>query len=197
MRGSWRAARRLGGGRAGPSRRRLPTVFLSLLAVSPATSTPSPRLLHVSLTITLHQTVSTRSSCVIRCLPKHVAHVPKCTRLPLRFSLSGQRSYAYVMRAEEGEPGNEAIPTYHKSSTRKLTGWKEFAGNVKRLANFWHRIWSEAGCPSGVLFQIKKHTKSRYKHEVRRLKRKQNRLLQEKLAGLSRRSKTFGLRFAS
>ena len=26
----------------------------------------------------------------------------------LRFSLSGQRSYAYVMRAEEGEPGNEA-----------------------------------------------------------------------------------------
>ena len=28
--------------------------------------------------------------------------------LPLRFSLSGQRSYAYVMRAEEGEPGNEA-----------------------------------------------------------------------------------------
>ena len=111
MRGSWRAARRLGGGRAGPSRRRLPpasSVFLSLLAVSPATSTPSPRLLHVSLTITLRQTVSTRSSCVIRCLPKHVAHVPKCTRLPLRFSLSGQRSYAYVMRAEEGEPGNEA-----------------------------------------------------------------------------------------
>ena len=37
-------------------------------------------LLHVSLTITLRQTVSTRSSCVIRCLPKHVAHVPKCTR---------------------------------------------------------------------------------------------------------------------
>ena len=26
----------------------------------------------------------------------------------VRFSLSGQRSYAYVMRAEEGEPGNEA-----------------------------------------------------------------------------------------
>ena len=69
-------------------------------------------LLHVSLTITLRQTVSTRSSCVIRCLPKHVAHVPKCTRLPLRFSLSGQRSYAYVLRAEEGEPGNEARSDY-------------------------------------------------------------------------------------
>ena len=71
----------------------------------------------------------------------------------------------------------------------KLTGWKDFAGNQKHSANFWHRIWSEAGCPSsGVLFQIKKHKKSRYKHEVRRLKRKQN-LVQEKLAGLSARKK--------
>ena len=34
-------------------------------------------------------------------------------------------------------------------------------------------------------FKLKKHSKSRYKHEVRRLKRKQNRLLQDKLAGLS------------
>ena len=88
------------------------------------------------------------------------------------------------------DSASQCFPTYHKSSTRKLTGWKEFAGNLKRSANFWHRIWSEAGCPSsGVLFQIKKHTKSRYKHEVRRLKRKQNCLLQEKLAGLSARKK--------
>ena len=35
-------------------------------------------------------------------------------------SLSGQRSYAYVMRAEEGEPGNEAmnilLPQDHSSA---------------------------------------------------------------------------------
>ena len=79
----------------------------------------------------------------------------------------------------------QCFPTY-KPSSRRLAGWKVSAGNLKHSANFWYRIWNEAGCPSsGVLFQIKKHSKSRYKHEVRRLKRKQNRLLQDKLAGLS------------
>ena len=65
-------------------------------------------LLHVSLTITLRQTVSTPELLRHSVSTLHVAHVPKCTRLAVRFSLSGQRSYAYVMRAEEGEPGNEA-----------------------------------------------------------------------------------------
>ena len=79
----------------------------------------------------------------------------------------------------------QCFPTY-KPSSRRLAGWKVSAGNLKHSATFWYRIWNEAGCPSsGVLFQIKKHSKSRYKHEVCRLKRKQNRLLQDKLAGLS------------
>ena len=101
---SWRAARRLGQGLVGAA------VFLlpprSLLAVSPATSygTPSPPTPRFAYDHIASNGVYPEL-CVIRC---HVAHVPKCTRLPLRFSLSGQRSYAYVMRAEEGEPGNEA-----------------------------------------------------------------------------------------
>ena len=37
---------------------------------------------------------------------------------------------------------------------------------------------------SGVLFQIKKNVKSRYKYEVCRLKRRQDILLQKKLAQL-------------
>ena len=80
---------------------------------------------------------------------------------------------------------NAFLPTTSLQPGNLLAG-----RNLKRSSNFWHRIWSEAGCPSsGVLFQIKKHTKSRYKHQVRRLKRKQNSLLQEKLAGLSARKK--------
>ena len=48
---------------------------------------------------------------------------------------------------------------------------------------FWYKVWVEAGCPSsGVLSQIKKNSKRRYKYEVRRLIRKQNDLLQKKLA---------------
>ena len=49
--------------------------------------------------------------------------------------------------------------------------------------NFWYRVWSEAGYPSsGVLTQIKKHAKSRYKSEIRRLRRGQNRILRRNLA---------------
>jgi hypothetical protein len=71
------------------------------------------------------------------------------------------------------------------SSTRKLVGWNDAARMHKTTANFWFRIWEDAGCPSsGVLFQIKKNTKRRYKYEVRRLKRRQKFLLQRKLANL-------------
>ena len=46
--------------------------------------------------------------------------------------------------------------------------------------NFWYRLWEDAGHPSsGVLFQIKKNTKTRYKYEIRHLKRRHNVLLQD------------------
>ena len=65
----------------------------------------------------------------------------------------------------------------------RLVGWKDAACGLRESANFWHRIWSDSGCPSsGVLFQIKKNAKSRYKYEVRRLKRSQRTLLQTKIA---------------
>ena len=48
-----------------------------------------------------------------------------------------------------------------------------------------YKIWVEAGCAvSGVLFQIKKNVKSRYKYEVHRLKCRQDIILQKKLAQL-------------
>ena len=73
------------------------------------------------------------------------------------------------------------FPTYRKSSTHRLVGWKNTAYIYKHSANFWHKLWDECGCPSsGVLFQLKKKTKSRYKYEVRRLKRRQKSLLQMK-----------------
>lgn len=54
---------------------------------------------------------------------------------------------------------------------------------MKKSSMFWYRIWEEAGCPSsGVLFQIKTNAKRRYKYEVHCLVRRQNVLLQKKLA---------------
>lgn len=74
-------------------------------------------------------------------------------------------------------------------SGKRLVGWKDSAAClVEKRAAFWFKIWEEAGCPkSGVLFQIKKTTKSRYKYGVCRLKRRQNALLQKKLALLFKR----------
>ena len=79
----------------------------------------------------------------------------------------------------------KCFPIHCHSYTKKLVGWKEYAASSKDCAHFWYKVWVEAGCPvSGVLFQIKKNAKSRYKYEVRRLKRRQDILLQKKLAQL-------------
>ena len=69
-------------------------------------------------------------------------------------------------------------PTY-----RTLTGWNYSCKDLKQDADFWYNIWNEAGRPpSGILSDIKKSTKRKYKSSVRQLKRKQNQLKREKLA---------------
>ena len=74
------------------------------------------------------------------------------------------------------------IPS-HTTPSRRLVGWKAGAGVFKEASNFWHKVWVEAGCPSsGVLFSIKKNAKRRYKYAHRRLKRRQQYMLQKKLA---------------
>ena len=69
------------------------------------------------------------------------------------------------------------------SFSSTLVGWKDCCQNLKRDADFWYKVWQEAGCPSsGVLFNIKNNTKRKYKSSVRRLKRRQHHLLRKKLA---------------
>ena len=65
----------------------------------------------------------------------------------------------------------------------KIPGWNDAAKDLRDKANFWYRVWLEAGSPSaGVLAVIKKKSKSRYKYEVRRLKRRREHIAREKLA---------------
>ena len=53
---------------------------------------------------------------------------------------------------------------------------------LKRATSLWYDVWKEAGYPtSGVMFQIKKHAKRRFKYEV--LKRRHQHLLWSKFAG--------------
>ena len=69
------------------------------------------------------------------------------------------------------------------SSPRKVVGWNNTAGKLKEASIFWHKVWEEAGCPtSGVLSTIKQCAKKRYKYEIRRLKRRKQFLLRDRLA---------------
>ena len=64
-----------------------------------------------------------------------------------------------------------------------LAGWSEEVKPIREKSLLWSKIWHEAGCPStGVLFQLKKHAKARYKYAVRRLRRKQDQLRSRKMA---------------
>ena len=66
-----------------------------------------------------------------------------------------------------------SLPTVKKCGN-SIPGWNDAARLYKSKAKFWHKVWCEAGSPStGVLFQIKRASKRRFKYEVRRLKRQQ------------------------
>ena len=83
------------------------------------------------------------------------------------------------------------LPTQgHRLRHGPLSGWNRSAHTLKQSAQFWHKVWSDCGCPtSGVLLQIKKNSKRRFKYEVRRLRRRQNHIQRENLAtALSHRS---------
>ena len=70
-----------------------------------------------------------------------------------------------------------------KRGGKHLAGWNDEVKSLKENSVLWNRIWQEAGCPSvGVLSQLRKHTKSRYKYAVRRLIRNQDKLRRKKMA---------------
>ena len=51
------------------------------------------------------------------------------------------------------------LPKYRVNghTSCSLSGWNSGTRPLKQSANFWHKVWSECGCPSsGVLFQIKR-----------------------------------------
>ena len=89
---------------------------------------------------------------------------------------------------------SSALPSVSSTvRTHKVPGWNDAAKGLKDKANFWYRVWLEAGSPSaGVLAVIKKKSKSRYKYEVRRLKRRREHIARENFAtAFSIRDKKF------
>ena len=70
-----------------------------------------------------------------------------------------------------------------RTRRQRIPGWNGAAHSLRETASFWHRLWSQCGHPtSGVLFQIKKRSKKRYKYEIRRLKRRREHIIREKIS---------------
>ena len=68
-------------------------------------------------------------------------------------------------------------------SPPKIPGWNDGTRKLREMSIFWDKVWVEAGCPSaGVLFNIKRNTKSRFKYAVCRLKRRKEYLIRERFA---------------
>lgn len=64
----------------------------------------------------------------------------------------------------------QCLPT-RSSSSYTLAGWNDSCKDLKRDADFWYKVWKEAGSPAtGTLFDIKKSPKRKYKSSVRSLK---------------------------
>ena len=73
------------------------------------------------------------------------------------------------------------FPCVSSSKVKSLPGWTDGAGDLKRASCFWHKVWVEAGCPTaGVLSQIKRNAKSRFKYAVRRLRRRKDHVIRDK-----------------
>ena len=82
-----------------------------------------------------------------------------------------------------------------RPSFKRVPGWKDSAGLLRRASIFWHMVWEEVGSPSsGVLSTIKRQAKKRYTFEVRRIKRRHQYLICDRLAhSFTKRKDSFWL----
>lgn len=78
------------------------------------------------------------------------------------------------------EASDICIPTTRK---RVIAGWKDHAEPVRNEAIFWHNLWVECGRPiNGVVADIRRRTRAKYKQVVKYLKRCQKNIVADKMA---------------
>ena len=76
----------------------------------------------------------------------------------------------------------DSLPKRSKRS-KVIPGWNDSVRILRSKATFWNRVWTECGCPSiGVLSQIRKRTKTRYKYAVRSAKRRKDHTVSRKIS---------------
>ena len=70
-----------------------------------------------------------------------------------------------------------------KNPENKLIGWNKLVRPYKDSAILWHKIWKDSGSPSsGIIFDIRKNTRSKYHREIKDVKSKQDKLKKDKIS---------------
>ena len=109
---------------------------------------------------------------VHRLLPSPPLEAVNCCRSDCSEHLDLLDSFAQSLLSTLVSSSSLCFPCVSPSPP-KIPGWNDGTRKLREMSIFWHKVWVEAGCPSaGVLFNIKRNTKSRFKYAVRRLKRR-------------------------
>ena len=88
-----------------------------------------------------------------------------------------------VLEAVESAAG-ECLPVSGGGNSSNFTvtpGWSEYVKPFCEESKFWFSVWQSAGHPTGGdLYNVMKNSKLQYKYAVRRLKRANNRIQNDK-----------------
>jgi hypothetical protein len=97
-------------------------------------------------------------------------------------------NYVTTLLNAVSESGKETIPANAKTNknnsgnAKKTAGWKEFVEPFQDNAHFWHSVWLSAGRPvNTVLHTIMKQSKNRFHYQVRKCKRIEDYLKNNKI----------------
>ena len=79
------------------------------------------------------------------------------------------------------EAADCCLPKRSKRSGKVMPGWNDHVKVIRQSAYFWNNVWTECGCPrSGVIFELRNKTKRECKYAIRRAKRRQMHIANEK-----------------
>ena len=117
-------------------------------------------------------------------LPTFPPEVVNCSNVDCEVHYEAIDSFTQLFVSTLLSCSFQCFPCSTPSSPCKLAGWNDGRSTdaTKKASCFWHKVWVEAGRPSGALFNIKREAKRRFKSSVRRLKRRQQYLVRDKLA---------------
>lgn len=86
------------------------------------------------------------------------------------------------------ESGKDTIPSSpssegnDNSKRKKTAGWKDFVEPFQDKAHFWHSVWKSAGSPINTeLHRIMKQSKNRFHYQIRKCRRVENYLKNNKI----------------